>query len=119
VDERGSEARKSFPGHLEDGDAHPLLSEPGLREELIPNLLQRSQEIAASEVGSLIDNARHAMNSQLEYEIKRLTELKKVNRTVRAEEIDLLAEQQNALDVHLKGARLRLDAIRLIQRGRP
>ena len=57
------------------------------------------------------------MTAQLEHEIARLKELQKVNRSVRTEEIELLVEQQRALDEHLIGARLRLDAIRLIQRG--
>jgi ATP-dependent helicase HepA len=57
------------------------------------------------------------MTAQLDVEIARLTELQKVNPSVRGEEIDLLVQQQSALDHHLANARLRLDAIRLIQRG--
>ena len=52
-------------------------------------------------------------------EIVRLQELRKVNRSVRPEEIELLVEEQRALDEHLMSARIRLDAIRLIQRGWP
>jgi hypothetical protein len=40
-----------------------------------------------------------------------------VNRSVRSEEIELITEQQRALDQHLGDARLRLDALRLIHRG--
>ena len=57
------------------------------------------------------------MTQQLGHEITRLQELRKVNRSVRPEEIEALREQQDALARHLAGARLRLDAIRLIQRG--
>jgi ATP-dependent helicase HepA len=57
------------------------------------------------------------MTAQLEHEIARLKELQKVNRSVRTEEIELLVAQHRALDEHLSRARLRLDAIRLIQRG--
>jgi len=44
-------------------------------------------------------------------------ELQKVNPSVRPEEIGLLVEQRRALDRRLLAARLRLDAIRLIERG--
>ena len=57
------------------------------------------------------------MATQLDHEIARLTELRKVNGSVRPEEIDSLARQKNELDQHLSHARLRLDAIRLIRRG--
>ena len=57
------------------------------------------------------------MAAQLDHEIARLKELQRVNRSVRAEEIELLVQQRSALDQHLTSARLRLDAIRLIQRG--
>jgi ATP-dependent helicase HepA len=54
------------------------------------------------------------MTDQLQHEILRLKELKKVNRSVRDEEIDLLMEEHRDLDEHLKNARLRLDALRII-----
>jgi len=50
-------------------------------------------------------------------ELERLRELSKVNRNVRREEVEALAAQQRALAEHLRGARLRLEAVRLIQRG--
>ena len=54
------------------------------------------------------------MNAQLAHEMARLKQLRKVNRSVRVEEIELLAAQQHALEHHLSGSRLRLDAVRLI-----
>jgi hypothetical protein len=39
--------------------------------------------------------------------------LRSVNPSVRPEEIELLKEQKRLLGVHLTGARLRLDAVRL------
>jgi ATP-dependent helicase HepA len=57
------------------------------------------------------------MTEQLGYEIERLQQLKKVNRSVRIEEIQLLLRQRREIDEHLGQARLRLDSIRLIQRG--
>jgi hypothetical protein len=40
-----------------------------------------------------------------------------VNRRVQPEEVESLMQQRRDLDQHLSEARLRLDAIRLIQRG--
>ena len=124
VDHRGNDAGNSIPPetlarHLKNGEACTLLDQPELREELLPSLIDKAQAIANSRVAGIVAQARKEMLTQLEHEIMRLKELQKVNRSVRAEEIDLLVQQQRALDQHLISARLRLDAIRLIQRGPP
>jgi len=122
VDHRGNDAGKPITAaalarHLKNGDARALLERPELREALLPDLIKKAEGIASRQVPGLVALARKGMKTQLEHEITRLKELRKVNRSVRAEEIDLLTKQQRALDHHLLGARLRLDAIRLIQRG--
>ena len=124
VDHRGNDAGNSIPPelltrHLKRGDAHALLEQPAFRGELFPVLLEKTQGIAHRQVSGLVGQARKEMAAQLEHEIARLKELQRVNRSVRAEEIELLVQQQRALDHHLSNARLRLDAIRLIQRGPP
>ena len=88
-----------------------------VREELLPALLEKAQGIAGARVPSLVAQACMEMRAQLGHEITRLRELRRVNHSVRAEEIDMLVRQQGALEQHLAGARLRLDSIRLIQRG--
>ena len=103
--------------HLKKGDPYPLLEQPELREDLLPSLIAKTEAIATSQVSGLIAQARAEMSMQLQREILRLKELQKVNRSVRPEEVDLLDQQLQSLDQHLCGARLRLDAIRLIQRG--
>ena len=50
----------------------------------------------------------------LESEIDRLLALRRVNPAVRAGEIDALRAHRAALDIALAGARLRLDAVRLV-----
>ncbi len=122
VDHRGQDAGKSLPAetlarHLKKGDAYPLLEQPELRDDLLPGLLAKAQEIARAQVPGLVAQARKEMTARLNHEIARLRELQKVNRSVRAEEVELLIAQQRALDQHLSEARLRLDAVRLIQRG--
>ncbi len=53
------------------------------------------------------------MTSQLQLEITRLKELKKVNPSVRQAEIDLLVGQRREMEEHMANARIRLDAIRV------
>ena len=115
VDHEGNQG--SDPSLLRNGDAQVLLEQAELREDLLPVMIERAQGIANSLGPGIIAQARQEMTAQLESEIVRLKELQKVNRSVRDEEIELLAEQQRALDEHLVSARLRLDAVRLIQRG--
>ncbi len=122
VDHRGNDAGsaitpETLARNLKNGDAYALLDQPELREELLPSLVEKGQSIASRQVLGIVAQARKEMNLQLDHEIARLRELQKVNRSVRCEEIDLLVQQQRALDQYLTSARLRLDAIRLIQRG--
>jgi ATP-dependent helicase HepA len=122
VDHRGADVGATFPREtlarqLQNADAYSLLDRPELREALLPDLIEKSEGIARSQMPELIAQARRDMAMQLEHEIGRLRELQKVNRSVRPEEIVALVRQQQELDHHLAAARLRLDAIRLIQRG--
>jgi ATP-dependent helicase HepA len=82
-----------------------------------PEMIETAQVIGNNKAPNIIAKARIEMISQLEHEISRLRELQRVNSAVRQEEIDLLVEQQHALDEHLSAARLRLDALRVIRRG--
>ncbi len=122
VDHRGTDAGHSisqeiFARNLKPAEPYALLDQAEWREVLLPDLLKKTQTIASSQIGGIVVQARREMNAQLGKEIARLDELQKVNHSVRDEEIELLIQQQRSLDQHLANARLRLDAIRLIQRG--
>ena len=65
----------------------------------------------------LIKAALRDMTAHLNAEITRLQELKKVNPSVRDEEIRLLQDQQQALEDYITNARLRLDSLRLRHSG--
>jgi ATP-dependent helicase HepA len=99
---------------LSSEDAHSLLDRPGVREDLLPKMLETAGDIARSKVAAIVNQARKEMNAQLEHEIARLKQLRKVNRSVRPEEIELLVAHQHTLEHHLSVARLRLDTVRLI-----
>lgn len=122
VDHRGNDAGATvttdlLQGRLRKGDAFALLDQSEFREALFPGLLARAEALAAAQLPTLVARARNAMAAGLEHEIARLTELQKVNRSVRTAEIELLARQRIALEEYLNQARLRLDSLRLIQRG--
>jgi ATP-dependent helicase HepA len=121
VDLQGNDVGESITSEmlrraLRKAETAELLELPEFREHL-PDLLERAQQIAAGRAPRVIEKARKEMSARLEHEITRLRELQKVNRTVRPEEIALLVQQRHSLDKHLSEARLRLDAIRVIQRG--
>jgi ATP-dependent helicase HepA len=122
VDHRGNDAGTALPSetlkkHLKNGEGHALFDQAEFREDLLPVLLQKAEALAGRQAPALIAEARKTMAAQLDHEIARLAELQKVNRSVRPEELTLLASQKTAIDQHLAGARLRLDALRVIQRG--
>lgn len=76
--------------------------------------IQKAEAAARAQAPAIIEEARREMQKQLTYEIERLEALRKVNPSVRAEEIELLREQRTLLDKHLSGSRLRLDALKLM-----
>jgi ATP-dependent helicase HepA len=85
--------------------------------EQLAHMLSKAEELARIQIVPLTNLAREEMNLQLEHEVGRLKELQKTNRSVRGEEIELLLAQKRDLNDQLAGARLRLDAVRLIRRG--
>jgi ATP-dependent helicase HepA len=122
VDHRGNDVGKTIPPELltrvlKNSKPYTLLDKSEDREELLPGLILKAGSNAGDQVPGIVAQARKEMTEQLDHEITRLRDLQKVNRSVRAEEIDLLIQQRDELDQRLVGARLRLDAIRLIQRG--
>ncbi len=110
-------ASPAFTRNLRNGVVHQMLDLPGLRDDVVPQMLEGALIRAETQSPTLVAQARKEMATQLDREISRLRELQKVNRNVRMEEIEALIKQKQLLDQHLATARLRLDAIRLIQRG--
>lgn len=122
VDRHGNDASTVLPTELtrkvlKDGHPGSLIEQDEFREELLPHLLDKAGALVALPVAAIIAEARKTMATRLGQEIARLTNLQKVNQSVRPEEITLLVEQRTALDQHLAASRLRLDSLRLILRG--
>ena len=102
---------------LRDIPAHRLLARPELTRTLLPKLLARAGELAEEAVPALVKRAVAAMEKDLDHERERLIALQAVNRHVRQEEIDLATNERAELGKHLRAARLRLDAVRIVWRG--
>jgi ATP-dependent helicase HepA len=83
----------------------------------LESMIEEARQRAKQQVPKLVEAARREMTAHLNAEITRLQELKKVNPSVREEEIQLLQQQQQALEDHITNARLRLDALRLRHSG--
>jgi ATP-dependent helicase HepA len=109
--------RAAYAGALQETAATALLEQPGFRETLLPRMIATAQSLARQKLPERIARARKAMAARLGPEHARLEALQKINPAVRPEEINLLARQREELDQHLAKARLRLDGLRLIQRG--
>lgn len=77
-------------------------------------LLQIAEQKAKNEMQLLVENATQAMLDSLKNEIKRLVRLKKVNPSIRTEEIEQLKDMTMLAHENIQAAQLRLDAIRFI-----
>lgn len=120
VDQNGVEAgalvtSKALAGRIKPAKPFALLDQPDLHDA-IPSWIESAEALTRRHVSRYVEAARKTMQTQLDHEVSRLRELQKVNRSVRPEEIEQLLAEQRELDRHLTGARLRLDAVRLIQR---
>jgi ATP-dependent helicase HepA len=78
------------------------------------NLLNVAEKNAKAQMQVLVDEATGAMLESLSNEIKRLVRLKKVNPTIRTEEIEHLKDITMLAHENIQAAQLRLDAVRFV-----
>jgi ATP-dependent helicase HepA len=91
--------------------------QPAWLERPLPRMLKEADALAGAQAPALVARARQAMQAQVTRELNRLLELRALGAAVREAEIQALGAQRAELDRHLAGARVRLDAVRLIHRG--
>jgi ATP-dependent helicase HepA len=82
-------------------------------QALVPEMVKAARALAEPQGQELADRASAIAQQEYADEIHRLTALRRVNRSVREQEIQLLQTQQSGLAIALPSARLRLDALRL------
>jgi ATP-dependent helicase HepA len=85
----------------------------GQRPHLI-NLLNVAEQNAKAQMQVLVDEATSTMLESLSNEIKRLVRLKKVNPSIRTEEIEQLKDMTMLAHENIQAAQLRLDAVRFV-----
>ena len=101
---------------LQKGDVMRLLDKPVVKRKLLPSMWKKAQTLAEAKLKDLVDTAQAKIEEQLQAEIGRLEDLRQINDHVRTDEIDALRTHKAALIEATSGARVRMDALRLILR---
>lgn len=122
VDVRGHDLSEEWPAHasadeLEDGELARFLERPGFGAEVMRALVGTAEQAAAAQAERLRRAARARAEEVLGPALQRLVDLRRINDHVRAEEIELARERRDHTRDAISGARLRLDAVRLVLEG--
>ena len=122
VDHTGTEVTDAWPVEklnksLIPGDPAPLLNNDAFVENLLPNMIAAATIIAEAKAKKEIAQGFQRMKATLDHETGRLKVLQKMNRHIRADEIQAAMEEQAALSAIIKKARLRLDALLIIKKA--
>lgn len=84
------------------------------QREHISNMIKLAEVDASQKMQALIEESNGQMRRDLIAEIKRLERLKKINPSIRAEEIVQLEQKLIISSEKIKNAQLRLDAVRFV-----
>ncbi|WFM71000.1 RNA polymerase-associated protein RapA [Halomonas sp. CKK8] len=84
------------------------------RHDRLRELLDGAETEAERELPSIVEAAQVRMRAELDAELSRLEALSRLNPAVRADELEALRAERAELDTAIEGARLRLDAVRVI-----
>ncbi|MDP3876044.1 MAG: RNA polymerase-associated protein RapA [Methylobacter sp.] len=95
-------------------DKHKIIAFLSSQRPYLINILGVAEQTAKAEMQQLVEQATQAMLESLGNEIKRLVRLKKVNPTIRTEEIELLKDMTLLAHENIQAAQLRLDAVRFV-----
>ena len=95
-------------------DKQQIISFLNNQRLLITKLLSAAEEKAKIDMQVLVNEATNAMLTSLSAEIKRLVRLKKVNPTIKTEEIEYIKDMTMIAHENMQAAQLRLDAVRFI-----
>jgi ATP-dependent helicase HepA len=95
-------------------DKHKIIAFLNSQRTHLVNILNAAEQKARAEMQQLTDQAAQAMLESLSNEIKRLNRLKKVNPTIRTEEIEQLKDMTMLAHENILAAQLRLDAVRFL-----
>ena len=97
--------------HLDRAMARKIIA--ALKPHII-KMTEKGEALASDEGSILIKAAITEMKHRYKSEQQRLEALKRVNPTIRDDELTFLQQQAQLLEHHLSATRVRLDAVRLI-----
>jgi ATP-dependent helicase HepA len=120
VDLRGGDATEEWPAatlasEVTDAPIERFLERPEFGSEILKALLDRATESAESASLAHKTAAQGKAGALLSAECQRLVDLRKVNDHVRPDEIAFAREQRDRIQAAIGQARLRLDAVRLVE----
>ncbi|TAN65004.1 MAG: RNA polymerase-associated protein RapA [Methylobacter sp.] len=95
-------------------DKHKIIAFLSSQRPHLINILSVAEQKAKADMQQLVDQATQAMLESLSNEIKRLVRLKKVNPSIRAEEVEQLKDMTMLAHENIQAAQLRLDAVRFV-----
>jgi ATP-dependent helicase HepA len=90
------------------------LRNEAVKRKVLPLMLEQTRELGEAKSRSLIRDALEAMHAVMDDEVARIKDLAEVNDHVRPEEIAAMEARQKELASAINGARVRIDAVRLI-----
>jgi ATP-dependent helicase HepA len=122
VDHTGADVTSNYAAevidqHVRPGQIDDLLDNESFTESIFPDMLKAATQFAEKEAEIEISKGRIRMESELNHEIDRLMALQQKNNHVRQAEIDLAMAQREELGSKIRDARIRLEALQLIQKG--
>jgi ATP-dependent helicase HepA len=101
------EKRSSF-------EKQQLITFINLQRQHLLKMLNMAQNKASQQLELLVKQANELMLGALSTEIKRLVRLRKVNPTIKQDEIDYLKDITLIMHEHIEATQLRLDAVRFL-----
>lgn len=107
---------ETFDQQLIPAQIDDLIQHEALMETILPNMIKAATKFAETLGTKEISNGLYKMNLTLDHEISRLKSLHKKNSHIRPEEIQIAIEEKKTLDSLIRDARIRLDALQLIQK---
>ncbi|TAE78002.1 MAG: RNA polymerase-binding ATPase [Verrucomicrobia bacterium] len=99
---------------LRRGDPSGLLRNESVKRKVLPLMLDRARELGLAASRGMIGDAHDQMHAEMSSEIARLKDLAEINDHVRPDEIATLENRERELAEAIRGARVRIDAVRLV-----
>lgn len=105
--------KQVMPGGFDE-----LIGNEMLMNTVLPTMMEAAENYAEELKVLELEKGLKRMNQTLSHEIQRLKELQKKNKNIRNQEIETAAREQQKLAHLISQARVRMDAMQLIKKGR-